>query len=350
MADTKREEFMARMAEARKELKAVYGAAEHLAISLYEDAPCYPKEDLVELFWIGREIEAAKTREERIPLVEKFSAKRDSIRKIPNAPERIYLWPEGKIPCLTTDYTDNSEYRYNHDPDFRPFFYEMLVPEDVTPKGLIVFCAGGDHGTALLHEAYQSCMDFVALGYQTILLANRTNMCPWKGVDAGADASRAIRMARANAERYRIRPDQIAFAGFSNGGLTGDMVIQYFSGDKKMTDYYPDYEPDEYDGYYGAPDAFLCVYGPRWVGAPFDWEGVVYPPTFFAIGRKDSAIDNFNYVYPQLLERKIPVEIHTFAGVPHGQAGVELIDGCIKYPNFQLWVPLADAFLMDLFA
>ena len=116
-----------------------------------------------------------------------------------------------------------------------------------------------------------------------------------------------------------------------------------------MTDYYPDYQPDELDGYYGSPDAFLCVYGPRFVGAEFDWTGVVYPPTFYAIGRKDTAVDNMNYAYPTLLAHNVPVEVHTFAGVPHGQAGVELLDGMIKYPNFQMWVPLADYFLMDLF-
>jgi len=348
MPELTRDQIMARRREEMKELKAVFGPSEQKAVTLFEDAPCYPSKDLTELFHIGVRIQKEQDKEERLRLIAEYDAKRDSIQRLPNAPERVYLWPEGKIPCVT-EYTDNSDYRYHHNPDFVPFFYEMLVPEDVTPKGLIVFCAGGDHGTALYHEGYQSCLDFNKLGYQAILLANRTNMCPWKGVDAGADAARAIRMARANAKKYRVREDQIAFAGFSNGGLTGEMVIQYFSGDKKMTDYYEGYEPDEYDKFYGAPDANLCIYGPRWVGGAFDYEGVVYPPTFFAIGRLDSAIDNFNFVYPQLLERGVPVEIHTFAGVPHGQAGVEILDGKINYPNFQLWIPLADAFLMDLF-
>ncbi len=339
-----REAMMTKQAERRKD----FAPAEHPAIPLYENAPKYEAEKLTALQKLGVKILDTDDRNERLFLIGQFESLRDSIREIPVHPEPVPLWPEGVLPSIT-DYTDNSDLRWNHDPDFIPFLYELLVPEDVTPKGLVVFVAGGDHGNAMYHEAYGSCLDFIEMGYQTILLGNRTNGCPWKGEDAAADASRAIRYARANAERLRIDPDRIALAGFSNGGLTGENVIQYFSGSKKMTDIYRDYIPDELDGYYGAPDAFICVYGPRYEGAPFDWDGVVYPPVFFAIGREDGALDNFNYVYPQLLEHGVKVEIHTFAGTPHGQAGAKLLDGYYKYPNFQMWVPLADYFLMDAF-
>ena len=44
----------------------------------------------------------------------------------------------------------------------------------------------------------------------------------------------------------------------------------------------------------------------------------------------------------------VPVEVHTFAGHPHGYAGWKIIDGKGN-PNFDLWVTHADAFLMDVF-
>ena len=339
-----REAAMAVQAERRKD----FAPAEHKAIPLYENAPCYETEKLTGLQRLGARIMDTDDRGQRLELIRLFEEMRDSIKELPDHPDPVQLWPEGVLPSVT-DYSDNPALRWNHDPDFRPFLYELLVPEDVTPKGLVVFCAGGDHGTAMFHEGYGSCLDFIAMGYQTILLGNRTNGCPWKGQDAAADASRAIRYARANAERLRIDPGKVALAGFSNGGITGENVIQYFSGEKKMTDIYNDYQPDELDEFYGAPDAFLCVYGPRYESAPFSWEGVVYPPVFFAIGREDGAIDNFNYVYPTLLEHNVKVEIHTFAGTPHGQAGAKLLDGYVRYPNFQMWVPLADYFLQDAF-
>ena len=338
------EEIRAKQQERRRD----FAPAEHPAIPLYENAPCYDTEKLAEMQRLGVRILETDDRDERMKLIGEFETVRDIITEKPEHPEPVALWPDGVLPTVT-DYQDNSDLRWNHDPDFKPFLYELLVPDDVQPKGLVVFCAGGDHGYPMFHEAYISCLDFVSMGYQAILLGNRTNGCPWKAEDAAADASRAIRYARKNAERLRIDPNHVAFAGFSNGGITGENCIRFFSGEKKMTDIYPDYVPDELDSFYGAPDAFICVYGPRFVGGEFDFTGVVYPPTFYAVGREDRALDNLNYVYPTLIEHGVKVEVHTFAGTPHGQAGVRVLDGYVKYPNFEMWLKLADYFLMDLF-
>ena len=81
-------------------------------------------------------------------------------------------------------------------------------------------------------------------------------------------------MVRAAAGSYGIRENQVAFAGFSNGGLTGEACIRYYSGTQKTTDHFPDYREDDLDRYYGAPDAFLCIYGPRYKGAEFDYTDV----------------------------------------------------------------------------
>ena len=168
-------------------------------------------------------------------------------------------------------------------------------------------------------------------------------------IERGADTARALRIIRKNAEDYRINPDHVAFIGFSNGGLTGDSNILYFSGEKKLTDYFPDYVPDELDAYYGAPNAFICVYGPRYNGSEADYTGVKYPPTFFAVGREDSAMNNLHWAYPDLVKHGVLVEVHTFAGVPHGVGGVHLLEEEIRYPNFHLWYKLADCFLEDVY-
>ena len=52
-----------------------------------------------------------------------------------------------------------------------------------------------------------------------------------------------------------------------------------------MKEYFPNYKPDGLDAYAGGPDVQLCVYGPRHLGTGFDYSRVVYPPTFYAIGR-----------------------------------------------------------------
>ena len=59
-------------------------------------------------------------------------------------------------------------------------------------------------------------------------------------------------------------------------------------------------------------------------------------------------MDNLHALYPELLARGVPMEVHTFAGHPHGYAGWKIIDGKGN-PNFDLWVTHADAFLRDVF-
>lgn len=320
----------------------------HKSVTFFEDAPRYEKKEILELHGIQQALMWERNEEKAEELTKQLEAKMAELRPVESAPERIYLWEGNSMPTLGT-YTENPDSRFNHDPDFAPYMYALTVPEDVTPKGAVVVCAGGDHGDCTLHEGYQTCLDLRLLGYQCFLLLNRTNRCPYDAKEAGVDAARAIRIVRKNAAKYRFDENRVAFAGFSNGGLTAEACIRYYSGTQKVTDWFSSYQPDEYDEYYGAPDAVICVYGPRFVGETFDYTNVVYPPIFFAVGRDDMALQNLNATLPDLLAHQVEVEVHTFSGVPHGQSGVTIY-GNNSYPHFQLWLPLADAFLQNIFA
>lgn len=337
-----------KMLEARKPFKKIFGKIELETVPIFENPVCYDMEDLVALENQMYTILYRGDVAEHPEWVEEYQRLASAMKPLPNAPKPIDLWPEGKVPTLT-DYPDNNEYLFNHDPDFRPYLHEMLLPEYEKPKGAVILCGGGDHGWCTVADTFQSARDFNRMGYQCFLLYNRCNQNPWCEKDSGADASRAVRYVRANAEKYRIRPDQIAYVGFSNGAITGENCIHYYSGAQRMTDWYPDYTPDALDEVYGAPDAFLCIYGPRHAGTPFDYEKVAYPPTFYAVGREDFALQNLYQLLPLQIEHGVEVEIHTFAGVPHGQAGNRLVVGKNLYPNFELWLPLADAFMQNVF-
>ncbi len=338
---------MSHIIERNRKARSIFGADHAEAVKIFEHCVKYDLAQTAELVKMSRAIQADPEAADIQEKIAAFNAFRKEIKPSAHPAEPIYLWPEGKIPCCS-DYTDNSEHLFNHDPDYAPFMYEVLLPEDTAPKGAIILCPGGDHGESTVNT-YQVALDLNALGYQCFLLLNRTNRQPWKAQDAGADSARAVRYVRKHAAKYRIAENHIAFAGFSNGGLTGEALIEYHSGTHKMTDIYPDYIPDELDAVSADLNAFLCIYGPRFNGDPFNYEGVVYPPTFYAVGREDGAMDNLHWVYPDLVKHGIPVEVHTFAGTPHGKAGAKLYDGEVRYPNFELWLPLADCFLMDLF-
>ena len=334
-----------------KMVNGYFGQEKIKAVPIFESCQYYDLEKVVALLKLQRKIEGTASEEEIPALVDQFSSLRASME--PTVPDaefaKIYLW-NNKAPVLT-EYIDNDDFRYNHDPDFRPFLYEFLVPEGQMPKGAVIICAGGDHGTAAVSEGYQVCKDFNAMGYHCFHLLNRTNHNPWKLEEAGVDMARAIRYVRGNARKYGIKENHVIVAGFSNGGLTCEGAIRFYSGEKKVKDIFADYTEDELDQINATPDAFLCIYGPRFAGEEIDYTGVVYPPTFFAVGRNDSAMENLNFMYPDLVRHGVKVEVHTFAGTPHGEAGTQILhNGVHPYPNFQHWETLADSFIQDVFS
>ncbi|MCD7807426.1 MAG: GDSL-type esterase/lipase family protein, partial [Lachnospiraceae bacterium] len=321
---------------------------EHLAVPLFENPIDYPVKELAEMCRLAFAVRECENREERQKLQETFVSMRKDLEVSYRSKSRIFLWPEGKMPRETV-YTENPDYRYFHDPDFEPFLLEMLLPESETPKGALLTIAGGEHGMNTLNECYQVCLDFNEKGYQCFILNSRPNRGPWTGKECAADAARAVQYVRAHADTYRIDENRVILAGFSNGGIAVDECIRYYSRGQKVKDWFENYEPDALDAYDGSPNAQLCVYGARHRGTDYDDSSVSYPPTFFAVGRRDLAgVDNVNALYRELTEKGVPVEIHTFSGHPHGYVGWKIIDG-IGNPNFDLWEDLADHFLQDAF-
>ena len=340
----------------KRRVKERFGKEIYDSIAILEDVPVYPLEDELKLYRLLGQIEDETDDERQKELVDEYVALYRNMQPVENGIERITLWKDGNMPQNTV-YTENPGFMIKHGPDFKPYMFAIEVPANVTPKGAMVIVAGGDHGRCVINEGYQTCLDFVQRGYQCFLLLNRVNGNPWSKEESGVDVSRAIRYIRANAEKYRIKKDQVGYAGFSNGGLTGDNCIRFFSGKQTIRDHFPDYVEDELDQYNGVPDAYCCIYGPRFkmdmshpeVEDVVDHSVSVYPPTFIAVGREDFAMMNLDHYVQELKGANVPLEVHTFAGVPHGVAGIRIIDGYEKYPNFNLWLDLADAFMQDIY-
>lgn len=325
-----------------------YGCELNKAISLYEEPTRYPVDQLIRL--VNAQMAMMKEADDgkRAELHDAFMSLLNSIEVLPEAREKVRLWPEDKVPTQT-DYTENPGYIFDHDPGYIPFYLEMLIEDERETIGSVILIAGGSHGIGTISECYQIGREFNELGYQAFILQCRPNNCPWNEYEVGADVARAIRIIRSRAEEYRIDPDRIAIAGFSNGGLTCDFAIEHYSGNQKVKTYFPDYEEDALDEISATPDAFICVYGTRYHGTPYDYTDVVYPPTFIAVGREDTgAMKNMDYMTASLKEQGIPFEVHTFAGHPHGFAGHKIFDGKGD-PNFDLWLTHAHYFLQDIY-
>ena len=159
-----------------------FGAEINKAIPLYEDPTRYPVDRLIELFKFQHGFRSAQTQAGKDALKKEFAARRDAIAPLPNAPERIYLWKEGNMPTQT-DYTENPDHLYDHEPDFRPYYLEMTLPSGQKPLAGIVLVAGGTHGAGTINECYEIGLEFNALGYSCFILQCRPNLGPWSRLE-----------------------------------------------------------------------------------------------------------------------------------------------------------------------
>lgn len=196
--------------------------------------------------------------------------------------QRIYLWPEGKVPTVT-EYTENTDYAYADEPDFAPYMLEMLLDENVAPKGVVLLSAGGGHKyRSNVEEAYEVALALNEEGYQCFIVNYRVD--PYTDEESAIDIARAVKIVRANAEKYRIDADHIAAAGFSYGGIVTSLAADIYAGVVNATALVADYQPDEIDAVSSDINAYLAIYSVT----PDVITNDQFPPTFFTYGANDT--------------------------------------------------------------
>jgi acetyl esterase/lipase len=123
----------------------------------------------------------------------------------------------------------------------RPTLTVVLPPADQATGAAVVICPGGGYSVvAIDHEGHDIAKWFASFGVAGIVLKYRLPRAditgdgtPWPLLDA----QRAIRTARANAERWRIKPDRVGVMGFSAGGHLASTAATHFdAGDASAKD------------------------------------------------------------------------------------------------------------------
>lgn len=257
--------------------------------------------------------------------------------------KRIYLWPRGKVPAITK-YTENKDYAYADNPGFEPFMLECLVDKDTKIKGAVIISTGGAHNfRSNVEEGLEVALALNTLGYQCFIVNYRIK--PYSDQESALDVARAVKIVRVNAEKYGIDKNKIACAGFSAGGIVTSMAADIYSGSTNASALVKSYVPDQVDAVSADMNAYLAVYSVT----PDTITNKNFPPTFFAFGGDDGVWSWVMRCFKNCLDLGIKVEIHTFAGVPHGIGAGTGADGTV-YPNATTWPSLADAFMKDVYA
>ncbi len=206
------------------------------------------------------------------------------------------------------------------------------------PKGCVVICPGGAYAMRAEHEGKGYAEYLNANGYHAFVVNYR--VAPYHHPAEMADAHRAIRFARFNAEKFGIKPDKIAIMGSSAGGHLAVSASEHFDCGKT--------DGDEIDAVSCRPDGTILCYpvvslvegyshfGSRdnLLGKPCDGKDAAnlsgeksvredMAPVFIWHTFEDGAvpIENSLYLAAALREKKIPTELHVF---PYGAHGLGL--------------------------
>ena len=138
-------------------------------------------------------------------------------------PTTFPLWPNGAPGALGHEDEDIPTLRY----------YPAMRG---APTAVIVAPGGGYRGLAMNHEGWQVAYWLNAAGMSAFVLKYRLGPRYHHPIELG-DAQRAIRLVRAHAAEYSLKPDRIGMMGFSAGGhLTSTAETHFDSGNPDAAD------------------------------------------------------------------------------------------------------------------
>ena len=258
------------------------------------------------------------------------------------ASEISAIWPDGKMPGAATDKKEWAtvlEKRIGGKDVLivggvsKPTI-ELFRAEAKAPTGFVIICPGGGYSSlAYDYEGTEIAQWLNARGVSAMVLKYRV---PDNPEGALMDAQRAVRLARANAEKWNIAPNKIAVMGFSAGANLCARASTQF--DTKT------YEPvDAADSLSPRPDFTVLVY-PAYCDKPNDdnrWKktklppadadyGTLYapaenldiakntPPAFIVQTQADGFVNAAISYYLALKKNKIPANLFLFDRGEHG--------------------------------
>lgn len=192
-----------------------------------------------------------------------------------------------------------------------------VVPADpavATGAAVVIFPGGGHRELVFPPEGLEPAHWFAERGVTAFAVKYRLFRepgSPYTIDDATADALRAMRVVRHQAEEFGIDPHRIGIQGWSAGGELSALVsFGENAGAPQAT--------DPIDRVSARPDFHISVY-PGPLGFPAGVMSADTPPTFFICAMDDAFhMEPILAVLPKYQALGIPVEAHLYAKGGHG--------------------------------
>jgi acetyl esterase/lipase len=170
-----------------------------------------------------------------------FSSYQEAAAQNSEKGERVLLWPSG-APVDKEGATEDVDV---------PITIHRPAPEKSTGTAMIICPGGGYGGLVTGGEGHGIAAWLVEYGITGIVLEYR--LPKQRSYVPLLDAQRAIRMTRANATKWGIKPDQIGIIGFSAGGHLASTAVTHFDTGNPKTD-------DPIERVSSRPDFGILVY------------------------------------------------------------------------------------------
>ncbi len=240
-------------------------------------------------------------------------------------PEPVPLWPDKAPGAMGETEAD------------RPSVRIHLPAKEKSNGAAVVICPGGGYSIiAMDHEGSQVANWLNSRGIAAFVV--RYRLSPYRHPIPLNDAQRAIRYARANAEKLGISPHRIGVMGFSAGGHLASTAATHFDAGQKDA-------ADPVDRLSCRPDFVILGYPVISLSAEFAHKGsgknllgdnpdpklleslsnetqvtAETPPAFLFHTAEDTGVPPENSVafFMALRKVKVPAELHIYQQGPHG--------------------------------
>lgn len=276
----------------------------------------------------------------------------------------IALWPEGKKPNFNGKIVTDSLYNDRIWRVGTPGMYAFVVPKSENNGSAVLICPGGGYERlSYLYNGFNLAKWYNTIGVNAFVLIYRLphqadlqqrQLAPMQ------DAQRAMRIIRANAAQWNIKPNKVGIMGVSAGGHLATTMITHFNDISAIGDslnainYRADFavllSPVITMGKYAHPGSKKYFIGPDSTKQMIELYSnelqvsSATAPTFLVHALNDSTVNVRNSVqfYQALLDKKVNASIHIF---PKGGHGIRMDE---NPGSTDQWLNLLEAWLKEM--
>ncbi len=206
-----------------------------------------------------------------------------------------------------------------------PAIHVFLPPKEKATGVAMVVAPGGGHRRVVIEKEGWEIADWLnEQGIAAFVLKYRLAKAEGSKYTLPehvyADAARSMRLVRSRAKEWGVNPERIGFIGFSAGGEIAGMIGTKFDAGKADAN-------DPVERVSSRPDFSVLIYPWYRPGANKPNDPPLFPvpsdaPPVFMVCTDDdrSHVEPTVKFYMELLEKKIPTEMHIYTYGGHGYA------------------------------